>query len=173
MNSITVSRLEKLYPALKVKAEQLIHKLELQDIDVEVSQGLRSWADQEALYAQGRTLPGKIVTNAKPEQSWHTFGCAFDFDIQTSEGIDWTGNDEAWNATIAAGELLGLYSGSEFRTFPDKPHFQLTGRFPVTPNAEVLALYKSGGLAAVWAEIDKILAPVADGIPTDIESGDL
>jgi len=157
MNQSTVDRLEQLFPPLKLKAYQLIQQLALKGIDVEVSQGLRSWAEQEALYAKGRTEPGAIVTNAKPEQSWHTFGCAFDVDIQDSAGVlDWSGTSPAWLATISAGEGLGLYAGAEFRTFPDKPHFQLTGRFPVTPNAEVLALYESGGLPAVWAAIAEV-----------------
>jgi peptidoglycan L-alanyl-D-glutamate endopeptidase CwlK len=158
MNSSTIMRIEQLFPPLKVKAYQLIQQLSLQGIDVEVSQGLRTWPEQEALYAQGRTSPGPIVTNASPEKSWHTFACAFDFDIVTTDGgLDWTGNSPAWNSVISAGESLGLYSGAEFRTFPDKPHFQLTGRFPVTPDDEVLILFRGGGLAAVWAEITKSL----------------
>lgn len=158
MNQSTIARAGQLLPALKTKAYALIAQLQSLGIDVEISQGLRTWPEQEALWAQGRSLPGQIVTNARPEQSWHTFGCAFDFDIQTTEhGIDWTGTDPAWQATIAAGETLGLVSGSEFRTFPDKPHFQLTGRFPATPDDEVLALYKGGGLAAVWDEVNKSL----------------
>lgn len=157
MNQSTVARLEQLLPALKTKGYQLIQQLSLQGIDVEISQGLRTWPEQEALYAKGRTVPGPKVTNAKPEQSWHTFGCAFDFDIQTTAGVDWTGASPAWEATIAAGEALGLTSGAAWRTFPDKPHFQLTGRFPVTPDDEVLALFKGGGMAAVWDEVSKSL----------------
>lgn len=158
MNQSTVARLEQLLPALKIKGYQLIQQLSLQGIDMEISQGLRTWPEQEALYAKGRTEPGPIVTRAKPEQSWHTFGCAFDVDIETtSGGLDWTGSSPAWQSTIAAGEALGLYSGSEFRTFPDKPHFQLTGRFPVTPDDEVLALYRDGGLQAVWDEVTQSL----------------
>lgn len=122
---------------------------------MEVAQGLRTWPQQQALYDQGRTLPGKIVTNAKPEQSWHTFGCAFDIAIVTAYGLDWTGNDAAWQACISLGESLGLTAGAEWRTFPDKPHFQLTGRFPATPDDEVLYLFKNGGLDAIWTEIDK------------------
>lgn len=158
MNQSTVARIEQLLPALKIKAYQLIQLLFLQGIDVEVSQGLRTWPEQEALYAKGRTAPGPIVTRAKPEQSWHTFGCAFDVDIETTAGIlDWTGTSPAWQATIAAGNALGLTEGADFRTFPDKPHFQLTGRFPVTPDDEVLALFKGGGMQAVWDEIAKSL----------------
>ena len=144
-------------PSLKVKAYQLIQQLSLKGIDVEVSQGLRTWAEQEALYAQGRTTPGRIVTNAQPDQSWHTYGCAFDIDIVVANGgIDWSGTSPAWNLAISTGMGLGLYAGAEFRTFPDKPHFQLTGRFPVTPNEEVLALYHSGGLQSVWDAIAEV-----------------
>lgn len=158
MNQSTIARLEQLLPALKVKGYQLIQQLSLQGIDVEIAQGLRTWPEQEALYAKGRTAPGPIVTRAKPEQSWHTFGCAFDVDIETTAGgLDWTGTSPAWQATIAAGTGLGLTAGAEFRTFPDKPHFQLTGRFPVTPDDEVLALFKGGGLQAVWDEVSKSL----------------
>src|SRR5277367_5353031 len=156
MNASTVARIEQLYPKLKAKAYQLIQQLSLQGIDCEVDQGLRTWPQQEALYAQGRNgNPVPVVTNARPEQSWHTFGCAFDVDIVTTSGLDWSGTSPAWDSTIIAGQSLGLVSGAEWRTFPDKPHFQMTGRFPVTPDDEVLALFQGGGLAAVWQEIDK------------------
>jgi peptidoglycan L-alanyl-D-glutamate endopeptidase CwlK len=157
MNQSTVDRLEQLLPALKVKGYQLIQQLSLQGIDVEVSRGLATWPEQEAIYAQGRTAPGAIVTRAKPEQSWHTFGCAFDIAIVSGSGLDWSGTSPSWVAAISAGESLGLYAGAEFRTFPDKPHFQLTGRFPVTPDDEVLILFKGGGLIAVWDEVAKSL----------------
>ena len=39
-----------------------------------VTQGLRTMVEQEALYAQGRTAPGAIVTNAQPGQSPHNPG---------------------------------------------------------------------------------------------------
>lgn len=41
-------------------------------------QGLRTFAEQQALYDQGRTTPGKIVTHAKGGQSWHNYGIAGD-----------------------------------------------------------------------------------------------
>lgn len=40
--------------------------------------GCRTWDEQEKLYAQGRTSPGKIVTNARPGYSYHNFGLAID-----------------------------------------------------------------------------------------------
>jgi len=47
----------------------------------EVLSGLRSYQQQAALYAQGRTKPGKIVTNARPGSSWHNYGLAIDLGL--------------------------------------------------------------------------------------------
>lgn len=41
--------------------------------------GFRSFQEQSALYAQGRTKAGKIVTKAKPGESYHNYGLAFDW----------------------------------------------------------------------------------------------
>lgn len=41
--------------------------------------GLRTFEEQTALYAQGRTKPGRIVTKAKPGESYHNYGLAFDW----------------------------------------------------------------------------------------------
>lgn len=155
MNSTTVVRIEQLYPPLKVKAYQLIQTLSIQGIEVEVSQGLRTWPEQMTLYNQGRTLPGPIVTNASPSQSWHTFGMAFDIDIVTDHGLDWTGDDAAWNVTISTGESLSLYAGALFRSFPDKPHFQWKA-CPVSPDDMIVSIFKGGGLSKVWKYIDAL-----------------
>jgi peptidoglycan L-alanyl-D-glutamate endopeptidase CwlK len=167
MNASTIARIEQLFPPLADKARQLIAQLSQQGIDVEVSQGLRTWAEQNALWQEGRNPDGSyidpihetgVVTHARAGESWHQFGCAFDIDIVTSTGLDWSGTSPAWVSSIAAGELLGLASGSEWHgKEQDRPHFQLVGRFPVTPDDEVLILFKGGGLDAVWAEIAKSL----------------
>jgi hypothetical protein len=41
--------------------------------------GRRTMEEQAGLYAKGRTKPGKIVTKAKPGQSYHNYGLAFDW----------------------------------------------------------------------------------------------
>ena len=41
--------------------------------------GLRTFEEQLALYAIGRTKPGRIVTKAKPGESYHNHGLAFDW----------------------------------------------------------------------------------------------
>jgi peptidoglycan L-alanyl-D-glutamate endopeptidase CwlK len=170
MNPSTIARLDQLFPTLAEKGYALIRQLAAQGIDVEVSQGMRTWPEQTALWQEGRNPDGSyidpihetgVVTHAKAGQSWHNYGCAFDIDIQTTAGgLDWTGTSPAWVATIAAGESLGLVSGSEWHgKQQDRPHFQLVGRFPVTPDDEVLILFRGGGIQAVWDEIGKSLLP--------------
>ncbi len=127
-------------------AEQLAQE----GIDIRVTQSYRPMAEQEALYAQGRTAPGDVVTNARAGFSWHCFGLAVDVAPLTPQGVDWNTSHPVWHRILVVGDSLGLVSGAEWRTFPDWPHFQQTGIFPVTPNDEVRTLFAAGGLQAVW-----------------------
>lgn len=84
---------------------------------------LRSNAEQESLYAQGRTKPGKIVTNARGGQSPHNFGLAFDIAIVNEHGDPtWPDDDVIWKTLGFIGSSLGLRWGGEFG---DRPHFEL------------------------------------------------
>lgn len=90
----------------------------------------RTDAEQQALYDQGRTTPGRIVTHAKPGQSPHNFGLAFDvvfLDTTTQAPWDITwdlpGREDEWEAIGAIGEALGLVWGGRWKT-PDRPHFE-------------------------------------------------
>jgi peptidoglycan L-alanyl-D-glutamate endopeptidase CwlK len=55
-------------------------------IDLVVVQALRTKEQQDALYAQGRTAPGRVVTDARPGFSWHNFGRAYDVAIAGEGG---------------------------------------------------------------------------------------
>lgn len=120
---------------------------------VRVTQALRTIEEQDALYAQGRTAPGKIVTNAPGGYSQHNFGLAVDV-VPSVPGDtyipDWNPAHPSWQKMIALGESLGLYSGSHFRTFPDAPHFEYTGPYPPETSDLQRETLKSGGLIAVW-----------------------
>ena len=89
-----------LHPDLQKKAKELVSKCEKQGLKIKITECLRTIAEQDALYAQGRTKPGKIVTNAKGSSysSMHQWGVAFDF--CRNDGGDW-------------------------KSIKDKPHFQL------------------------------------------------
>jgi peptidoglycan L-alanyl-D-glutamate endopeptidase CwlK len=116
----------KLEPFL-LAAEEL---LAAEGVTVEVISGLRSWAQQSALYAQGRTKPGRIVTNAPAGSSWHNYGLAIDLGL--FKGGRYL--DEASPATAAKlyaklGSLaaaLGIEWAGTWKSFPEGPHFQWT-----------------------------------------------
>lgn len=92
-------------------------------IDLRVTSGTRTMAQQQALYDQGRTKPGKIVTKARPGYSWHNFGVAFDVTVFKGSTPVWDGPE--YDAVGMLGQRLGLEWGGAWTTFKDRPHFQL------------------------------------------------
>ena len=153
MDTISESRLALVNPQLAAKVRQLATLLAGENIDLRVTQGLRSFGAQQKLYAQGRSQPGKIVTNAPPGHSWHEFGLAVDVAPFDSNGQpDWNSGDAAWKRIIGLGESLGMLSGSTFISCPDDPHFQMTGKFPISPNDEVRGIFEQGGMSCLWIE---------------------
>lgn len=152
MDTFSEKRLAEVHPKLAERVRQMADLLAAENIQVRVTQGLRSWTEQAALYAQGRTQPGQIVTNAKPGHSYHNLGLAVDIAPFDSGIPDWNESHPAWKRIIEVGESVGLVSGSTFRTFPDWPHFQMTGFLPVSPDDAVRAAYEDSGIEGVWAE---------------------
>ena len=80
--------------------------------------------EQAALYAQGRTAPGNIVTKAKPGTSWHNFGLAFDVAVVVNGQPTWPDDEALWSKVGDLGKRLGLEWGGDFASFKDLPHFQ-------------------------------------------------
>lgn len=77
--------------------------------------GLRTIEQQDALYAQGRTTEGHIVTNADGPGSPHPYGCATDWAYIENGKLIWlTKEDKRWQEFINAVEKVGLRSGSEW-----------------------------------------------------------
>lgn len=163
MDNISEARLQNVIPVLADKIRQMAAMLELEGIVIRVTQGLRTIAEQDALYAQGRTAPGKIVTNCKGGFSYHNFGLAVDcvpsqFGPDEPFNPDWNAAHNSWKRMEAIGQSLGLESGATWRTFPDAPHFQIQGRFPVgAPNDELRELAQQG-TQQVWNVVTASLA---------------
>lgn len=155
MNPHSEALLSKVNPVLAAKVRAMSAALSAQGITIIVVQGLRTVEEQDALYAQGRTTPGKIVTNAKGGQSWHNLGCAVDCAPLNPDGtIDWNASHPAWKAMEVEGVKVGLVAGANWVRFVDAPHFQLTGKFPEgAPDTEARELFASGGLQGVWDAI--------------------
>lgn len=108
------------------RTRAVITQMHAQGIYICVAQGFRSFAEQDALYAQGRTKPGSIVTNARGGQSNHNYGVAVDLCLYTQDGSDviWTveGN---FRKVIAAMKAQGFKWGGDWVSFKDYPHFEL------------------------------------------------
>lgn len=91
--------------------------------------GSRTWAEQDKLYAQGRSAGGKIVTNARGGYSWHNFGLALDFGVfKDGEYLDDSAPGTAEKVHKAVGAIakdFGIEWGGLWTSFPDQPHFQI------------------------------------------------
>lgn len=127
-----------LLPELRERAAKLVELAAKEDITIKIISGLRSYEEQDDLYAQGRTKPGKVVTKAKGGQSWHNHGCAFD--IGVFEGSNYLGESPHYRAVGELGESLGLEWGGRWK-FKDDPHFQDTNGKTL---AQAQALHKKG-----------------------------
>lgn len=101
----------------------------------------RSGAEQNALYAQGRTSPGKIVTNARAGQSKHNnllagkpAALALDIVPMRDGKPVWgtTGDDLLlWQRVGAIGEAAGMeWAGRWQGKLVEFPHFQWKGAAP-------------------------------------------
>ena len=88
-----------------------------------VTNTVRDAEYQEYLYAQGRTRPGNIVTNGK-RPTFHSDKAGLAFDIcKNVKGQEYS--DAAfWRGVSAIGKKMGFTWGGDWRSFPDKPHFQ-------------------------------------------------
>lgn len=94
-------------------------------LDLLVTCTYRSLDEQAALYAQGRTAPGRIVTRAQPGQSAHNYGLAIDVVPMRNGKPVWSVDDPVWPRVGEYGEKAGLqWLGAPGSSFPEYPHFQ-------------------------------------------------
>lgn len=126
--------INQLHPELIKKVYELIELCSKNGITIGISECLRTVAEQDALYAKGRTAPGSKVTNCKGStySSMHQWGVAFDFYLKMDVDGDGSISDDAFNDATglfgkvgALGESIGLEWGGSWKSIKDKPHFQL------------------------------------------------
>ena len=114
-----------LHPKVAWLCLNLIDKCKQEGIDLLITSTYRDFEAQKALYAQGRTTPGRKVTRAKAGQSFHNYKVAFDFVPIVYGKAQW--NDKAlFNRIGIMGENLGLTWAGRWTEFPESVHFQLT-----------------------------------------------
>lgn len=127
MDKITLERIKLLHPAVREEAGRIyadICSAMPAGVVCRFTHTLRTNAEQDALFAIGRTKPGKIVTNAKGGQSYHNYGLAIDFVLLVNGQVSWA-VDKNWAAVIAIFESYGWESGHRWK-FKDSPHVQKT-----------------------------------------------
>lgn len=148
MNTASKNRLAKVHPKLAAGVTKLIEALATEGMTVEVVQGLRTFAEQDELFKQGRSKPGQIVTNAKGGQSNHNYGLAVDLCPFLNGKPQWNDNNGFVRIGAEAAKQ-GLEWGGSWKKFIDKPHVQVGG----LTIAQCAALFKKGGLEKVWASV--------------------
>lgn len=162
-----------LYPYfhdLIIPAVELCQK---QGMAIYIFEGYRTYQRSDWLYAQGRTRPGNIVTNARGGFSAHNFGFAVDlvFDGDSRDGIQWSWDGDYHHTKYSqvAKTVLGAAKGIEWAGnwvhFKETPHFQLTVPYQWH---QLDALYDAGGLKKVWAELDSHFKPIKVVVPADV-----
>lgn len=120
----TETKLAGVHPTLKAKVRQILDAMTSLGFPMLVTDGFRTVAEQQALYAKGRTVPGKRVTNADgvTHLSNHQSGRAVDCCFLVDGKASW---DDAlpWALYGAMARTLGLSWGGDWST-PDRPHVE-------------------------------------------------
>ena len=109
-----------LLPPVQKLARALIQKSADNGIRIKIISGMRTFEEQEELYAKGRTVPGNIVTKARGGYSNHNFGIAFD--VGVFEGSSYLADSPKYKAVGVLGMELGLDWGGNWKTITDQPH---------------------------------------------------
>lgn len=123
--------LDPLHPKFRDGMPKILAAMAALGFPMILTQGLRTNAQQEALYAQGRTAPGPVVTrddgeiHKSPHQEQsdgfgHAVDCAFLVNGQASWDLHLP-----WATYGACGKALGFKWGGDWITFPDRPHLEL------------------------------------------------
>ncbi len=135
MDKVTLQRIERLHPLVREEVKQIIKECDealTGRAKVRITQGLRSFEEQEKLYAIGRITSAKKVTNAKAGQSIHNYGLAVDIcmmiDGKTASWDtvkDWDNDKVAdWYECVKIFAKYGWDWGGSWKTFKDLPHFE-------------------------------------------------
>lgn len=125
---------EDLHPDLLPLYRWFMEEAAKASIDVLTTCTYRSNQEQDALYAQGRTTAGHIVTNCKGGQSAHNFTIngfpaakAFDIVPIVNGKPDWESKDPIWQQLGDIGNSVGLNWAGRWAHMREYPHFQLRG----------------------------------------------
>lgn len=140
-----------LHPETKILAEKLQNLCKSRGLNLLITDTFRTKAEQDKLYAQGRTTAGSIVTNAQYPKSPHNWGVAFDF-CKNVKGQEY--NDLNFFAEVGAlGKSIGLFWGGDFKSFKDRPHLEHLKFMPNQSTSQLISKYGTpDAFKATWTE---------------------
>lgn len=161
MDNVTIQRIALLHPSVREEA-MVIYKEIVKVLNGKAvcrfTHTLRTYSEQDNLFAIGRTKPGRKVTWARGGYSYHNFGLAIDFCLiinrkeaswDTVKDFDDDGISD-WMEVVKVFKSYGWEWGGDWSAGKkDMPHFQKTFGF----NTASLRDLKQKG--SVYPEINK------------------
>ena len=131
MTPPAVTKLSGVHPELVAKVTRILYAMSELGFPMLVTDGLRTTEQQRALFAQGRTAMGRIVTYADGDvkKSNHQakadgYGWAVDCAFLVDGRPSW---DDArpWDLYGCMARALGLTWGGTFVRLVDRPHIEI------------------------------------------------
>lgn len=165
LDRVTTQRIGQLHPLVRNEALHIYEEIAVAIGDsatCRFTQTLRTIKEQDDLYAQGRTRPGRIVTNARGGLSYHNYGLAIDFAFIVNGKLsydmkgDWDKDKKPeWFEVVSIFKSFGWEWGGDWASFKDYPHFQKTFGYSVR---QLFDLYKAKKFdAAGYVLIKKVV----------------
>jgi hypothetical protein len=112
VSSRTLKTISTLEPGFQRRAKQWLDEMIQTGILPLIYTGFRSMEEQAALFAIGRSKGGKIVTKARPGESYHNFGLAFDWTpMKPASKVDLFQADWDDETAFKLGERVGITFG--------------------------------------------------------------
>jgi hypothetical protein len=142
------------------KATDTLRGLRRENINMGVTDDFRSSTEQDAIYAQGRTKPGRIVTGAEAGESWHNYGLAADIAFLNDDGVF---DGQSWNTTGDYGDMWDRYGeiassndltwGGDWNS-PDMPHVEYHPGKTASQASSLRTTLANEGLEAAWDKMN-------------------
>lgn len=123
---INSRNIDDLLPRVATLCTAFVKACAAQGVDVIITSTYRDVESQNALYAQGRTAPGRIVTNARGGDSFHNYRCAFDF-VPVVHGKAVWNDANLFKRCGSIAEQVGLEWAGRWKSFKETAHCQFTG----------------------------------------------
>ena len=117
--------LSHVHPFVRERITKVLETLGAEGIPFRVFEAFRTPQRQQALWEQGRTRAGAIVTKARPWTSYHQYGLAADFVLFQNNSWSWDdgGAKRVWWNRL---QQVGAAHGLEALRF-ERPHLQMAG----------------------------------------------